>query len=131
MCGLPWFGLSRYNLTVSQHKRHPGSGKIIGLGQGVELHSYLPASRKGEKRSAHPADLENIGPSLAEKARFMVVSYPANPLGAAAPDEFYPRGAHTNILPWLSGTSQPMERSPPHKASLRAWYSMRLRITLS
>ena len=36
-------------------------------------------------------DLENFDSALAEKARFMVVSYPANPLGVAAPDEFYPR----------------------------------------
>ena len=36
-------------------------------------------------------DLERFDPNLAEKARFMVVSYPANPLGAAAPDEFYSR----------------------------------------
>ena len=36
-------------------------------------------------------DLEHFDPDLAKKARFMVVSYPANPSGAAAPDEFYPR----------------------------------------
>lgn len=36
-------------------------------------------------------DLEHFDPDLAEKARFMVVSYPANPLGVAAPDEFYLR----------------------------------------
>lgn len=36
-------------------------------------------------------DLEHFDPELAEKARFIVVSYPANPLGMAAPDEFYPR----------------------------------------
>lgn len=36
-------------------------------------------------------DLEHFDPILAEKARFMVVSYPANPLGMAAPDDFYPR----------------------------------------
>ena len=36
-------------------------------------------------------DLEHFDPVLAKTARFMVVSYPANPLGAAAPDEFYPR----------------------------------------
>ncbi len=36
-------------------------------------------------------DLERFDPVLAEKARFMVVSYPANPLGVAAPDDFYPR----------------------------------------
>lgn len=36
-------------------------------------------------------DLEHFDAELAGKARFMVVSYPANPLGAAAPDEFYPR----------------------------------------
>lgn len=36
-------------------------------------------------------DLEHFDADLAKKARFMVVSYPANPLGAAAPDEFYPR----------------------------------------
>lgn len=36
-------------------------------------------------------DLEHFDRSLAEKARFMVVSYPANPLGKAAPDGFYPR----------------------------------------
>ena len=36
-------------------------------------------------------DLEHFDPDLAGKARFMVVSYPANPLGAAAPDGFYPR----------------------------------------
>ena len=35
--------------------------------------------------------LEHFDPDLAQKARFMVVSYPANPSGAAAPDEFYPR----------------------------------------
>ncbi len=34
-------------------------------------------------------DLEHFDESLAEKARFMVVSYPANPLGMTAPDEFY------------------------------------------
>lgn len=36
-------------------------------------------------------DLERFDPDLADRARFMVVSYPANPLGKAAPDEFYPR----------------------------------------
>lgn len=36
-------------------------------------------------------DLDHFDLNLAEKARFMVVSYPANPLGAAAPDDFYPR----------------------------------------
>ncbi|MBD5098213.1 MAG: aminotransferase class I/II-fold pyridoxal phosphate-dependent enzyme [Clostridiales bacterium] len=36
-------------------------------------------------------DLEHFDLGLAEKARIMMVSYPANPLGAAAPDEFYPR----------------------------------------
>ena len=36
-------------------------------------------------------DLEHFDEDLAEKARFMVVSYPANPLGVTAPDEFYPR----------------------------------------
>lgn len=36
-------------------------------------------------------DLEHFDSDLAEKARFMVVSYPANPLGVTAPDEFYPR----------------------------------------
>lgn len=36
-------------------------------------------------------DLERFDPDLAGRARFMVVSYPANPLGAAAPDEFYSR----------------------------------------
>lgn len=41
-------------------------------------HDYLP-------------DLEHFDPLLVEKARFMVVSYPANPLGAVAPDEFYLR----------------------------------------
>lgn len=44
----------------------------------LEENNYLP-------------DLEHFDPDLAEKARFMVVSYPANPLGMAAPDEFYPR----------------------------------------
>lgn len=41
-------------------------------------HDYLP-------------DLEHFDEELAEKARFMVVSYPANPLGRTAPDEFYTR----------------------------------------
>lgn len=36
-------------------------------------------------------DLEGFDRDLADRARFMVVSYPANPLGKAAPDEFYPR----------------------------------------
>lgn len=36
-------------------------------------------------------DLEHFDQALAEKARFMVVSYPANPLGVTAPDEFYPK----------------------------------------
>lgn len=44
----------------------------------LEENNYLP-------------DLECFDPDLAEKARFMVVSYPANPLGMAAPDGFYPR----------------------------------------
>ncbi|MDE6590278.1 MAG: aminotransferase class I/II-fold pyridoxal phosphate-dependent enzyme [Oscillospiraceae bacterium] len=34
-------------------------------------------------------DLEHFDKELAEKARFMVVSYPANPLGVTVPDEFY------------------------------------------
>lgn len=41
-------------------------------------HNYLP-------------DLEHFDPALADQARFMVVSYPMNPLGAVAPDEFYPK----------------------------------------
>ena len=36
-------------------------------------------------------DLEHFDGELAEKARFMVVSYPANPLGVTAGDEFYIR----------------------------------------
>lgn len=36
-------------------------------------------------------DLEHFDPELADKAKVMMVSYPANPLGAAAPDAFYPR----------------------------------------
>lgn len=36
-------------------------------------------------------DLEHFDGELAEKARFMVVSYPANPLGVTAGDEFYTR----------------------------------------
>ncbi len=36
-------------------------------------------------------DLEHFDQNLAQKARFMVVSYPANPLGRAAPDSFYPK----------------------------------------
>ncbi len=44
----------------------------------LEENNYLP-------------DLEYFDPDLAEKARFMVVSYPANPLCMAAPDGFYPR----------------------------------------
>ncbi len=44
----------------------------------LEENGYLP-------------DLEHFDAELAAKARFMVVSYPANPLGVAAPDDFYPR----------------------------------------
>ena len=44
----------------------------------LEENNYLP-------------DLEHFDPELAEKARFMVVSYPANPLGVTAPDSFYPQ----------------------------------------
>ena len=44
----------------------------------LEENGYLP-------------DLEHFDAELAGKARFMVVSYPANPLGVAAPDDFYPR----------------------------------------
>lgn len=43
------------------------------------------------KENGYLPDLEHFDPVLAEKARFMVVSYPANPLGVTAPDEFYPR----------------------------------------
>ena len=43
------------------------------------------------KENNYLPDLEHFDPDLAKKARFMVVSYPANPLGKAAPDEFYPR----------------------------------------
>ena len=43
------------------------------------------------KENSYLPDLDHFDPDLAKKARFMVVSYPANPLGAAAPDEFYPR----------------------------------------
>ena len=41
------------------------------------------------------------------------------------------RGAQTNMLPWLSGTSQPMARRPPHRASRRRWYSAHWRCTPS
>ncbi len=34
-------------------------------------------------------DLEHFDPELAKKAKFMVVSYPANPLCVTAPDSFY------------------------------------------
>ena len=43
------------------------------------------------KENGYLPDLEHFDLELAEKARFMVVSYPANPLGVAAPDEFYLR----------------------------------------
>ena len=43
------------------------------------------------KENGYLPDLERFDPVLAEKARFMVVSYPANPLGVTAPDEFYTR----------------------------------------
>lgn len=43
------------------------------------------------KENNYLPDLEHFDPDLAKKARFMVVSYPANPLGTAAPDQFYPR----------------------------------------
>ena len=43
----------------------------------LEENKYLP-------------DLKHFDAKLTGKARFMVVSYPANPLGVAAPDEFYP-----------------------------------------
>lgn len=42
----------------------------------LEEHHFLP-------------DLEHFDPQLARKARFMVVSYPANPLCVTAPDSFY------------------------------------------
>lgn len=44
----------------------------------LEENGYLP-------------DLEHFDTELAKKARFMVVSYPANPLGVTAPDSFYTR----------------------------------------
>ena len=44
----------------------------------LEENGYLP-------------DLEHFDVDMAKKARFMVVSYPANPLGVTAPDEFYQR----------------------------------------
>lgn len=43
------------------------------------------------KENGYLPDLEHFDPELARKARFMVASYPMNPLGVAAPDEFYPR----------------------------------------
>ena len=43
------------------------------------------------KENNYLPDLENFDSALVEKARFLVVSYPANLLGVAAPDEFYPR----------------------------------------
>ena len=36
-------------------------------------------------------DLDAIDPALAQRAKCMVVSYPANPVCVAAPDEFYHR----------------------------------------
>lgn len=44
----------------------------------LEENGYLP-------------DLDHFDVELAKKARFMVVSYPANPLGVTAPDSFYIR----------------------------------------
>ena len=49
----------------------------------------------------------------------MLVLYPAG------------TGAQTNMLPWLSGTFQPMPRRPPHNASRRRWYSPHWRCTPS
>ena len=43
------------------------------------------------KENNYLPDLENFDSALVEKARLLVVSYPANLLGVAAPDEFYPR----------------------------------------
>ena len=65
--GYPIFGLGPY-LCGAECVRYPL----------LEKNGYLP-------------DLEHFDLGLAEKARFMVVSYPANPLGVIAPDEFYPR----------------------------------------
>jgi hypothetical protein len=39
--------------------------------------------------------------------------------------------AHTNIVPLPFGFSQPMEASPSHRASRRAWYCLHCSFTLS
>ena len=42
-------------------------------------------------------DLEDIGKRYGHRAKFMIVSYPLNPVGKAAPDSFYER-----LIPWAA-----------------------------
>lgn len=42
-----------------------------------------------KEENGYLPDLDGMGPELADRAKMMVVSYPANPVCVTAPDEFY------------------------------------------
>lgn len=46
---------------------------------------------KIEEKNGYLPDLDNIPKDVLERAKFMIVSYPLNPVCVCAPDEFYPK----------------------------------------
>lgn len=46
---------------------------------------------KIEEKNGYLPDLDSISEEVLERAKFMIVSYPLNPVCVCAPDEFYPK----------------------------------------
>ena len=44
-----------------------------------------------EEKNGYLPDLDSIPEETLIKTKFMIVSYPLNPVGVCAPDEFYPK----------------------------------------
>ena len=67
-----------------------------------EILEYLGSqvTRNKEKMEIDPSTVENkaIPENILSKTKFMVVSYPMNPVCATAPSEFYDGGTVTGIL---------------------------------
>lgn len=58
--------------------------EMSGIMAGAEIAYY-----KIEEENGYLPDLEHIAPEVLERAKYMIVSYPLNPVCVCAPDEFY------------------------------------------
>ena len=58
--------------------------EMSGVMAGARIETY-----KIEEKNGYLPDLKNIPEELLERAKYMIVSYPLNPVCVCAPDEFY------------------------------------------